>query len=1571
LTSIRNRLLAARKSLLDLGTRNRLINIPLRTKNIRAIEIVDERSPEVFRMLGEGKRFTFLPAELESVEEETRDPKALLQPRETEAQARRTDKRLRTKLSPEALQKRLLDIWYDARTLEEEQGVNILYLALGLLRWFEDDKSEVERAAPLVLLPVRLERTSAADRFQLVSRGEPPSPNLSLQAKMDGEFGLKIEDFGDEDDVDIIDYLADVAETISGKARWEVKADAMVLGFFSFSKFLMYRDLDPENWPENGSLDLHPLIKGLLQDGFEASDPIVTDDGKIDSIIQPIAMNHVIDADSSQSVAIEEVARGRHLVIKGPPGTGKSQTITNIIATAAAQGRSVLFVAEKMAALDVVHRRLRDAGLSSLALELHSSKANKKVLLEELKRARSGSAPAPKGEATLIQRLTDNRDKLNSHADMMHRPHDPSGLTPFGLLGHLVRTRESTGKSNHSLDTPERWSAFDFETRRELVEELAERIAADGSPSQHPWRGVRRNALDPSEIQTLRDELDALAPSLMNLVVCAEYARTLFDLPVPETIGQMGKLLRIAEAAAVMPECDRLAFCSEPWAHAEDVSEIVTAGERFSKLRGAFDSAFAEAAWRASFDECRAALAANGRSWFRILNSRYRAQLSLLRSYLKVPLPKNLDQRILLIDGLIAAQLARRSFEALQQKGQTAFGAGWRGEKSNWAKLGALTSWWSTFPKESLPDGWRVRLARLSLTAEDRQSFASFRQNLEECRSRLARLIDWLQLDIRRIPLGPQDEVSLGAVIEMVSSWRKSPERITRWVAFMDRIRIAEQSGLSSLTEGVLDGSLSDDALSATFERSYFEALRGVIFANNPELRRFDGEAHQRLVENFRKLDVERMRLARDQIASEHSSRMPRNGGGIGPLGVLNGEIAKKRNHLPIRQLLERAGPVIQQIKPIFLMSPLSVAQFLKPGSIAFDLLVMDEASQIEPVDALGAVARCRQMVVVGDERQLPPTRFFAKLTGNDEERDEDDEMTFQAKDAESILDLCLAKGLPHRMLNWHYRSKHQSLIAVSNKQFYDSRLFIVPSPYDAVAGMGLKFNYNPDAHYDRGNTRANPKEARAVAEAVIRHARETPGRSLGVATFSVAQRQAIQDELELLRRENPDTEEFFGRGSSEPFFIKNLENIQGDERDVIFISVGYGRTKEGFISMSFGPLNSDGGERRLNVLISRAKLRCEVFSSITGDDIDLSRARGRGVAALKLFLTFAQTGRLGLAEESGREADSIFEEQVAARLAALGHDVKGQIGTAGFFIDLAVADREKPGRFVLGIECDGAQYHSSRSARDRDRLRQSVLEAHGWVLHRIWSTDWFLRPEEETEKVVQAIEAAKSHWREIDEHATEPIPAVPIRFTAHEQGDIEVVTAEAASERPSIPRYEEAEFAVNRQREPHETPLPEMMKHVVRVVSIEGPVHESEIVLRIRSLWGLARAGNRIRDAVLAAVRAAKRKGDIVGGPFYSLPGQAVLVRDRSGIESNTLRKPEYLPPDEIKAAISSLVAENFGAELEQLVQAVARMFGFGATSGQLREVVESALNELLEAGKLRLDGRLVTQVQAENISA
>jgi very-short-patch-repair endonuclease len=653
------------------------------------------------------------------------------------------------------------------------------------------------------------------------------------------------------------------------------------------------------------------------------------------------------------------------------------------------------------------------------------------------------------------------------------------------------------------------------------------------------------------------------------------------------------------------------------------------------------------------------------------------------------------------------------------------------------------------------------------------------------------------------------------------------------------------------------------------------------------------------------------------------------------------------------------------------MMSPLSVAQFLQPGGTTFDALVMDEASQIEPVDALGAIARVRQIIVVGDERQLPPTSFFKKLTGDDRDEETDDpNITIQAKDAESILDLCLAKGAPFRMLNWHYRSKHQSLIAVSNKEFYENRLFIVPSPYDAIAGMGLKFRLLKDTAYDRGGSRTNPLEAKAVAEAVIAHARSNPDESLGVGTFSVAQRQAILKELELLRRANPDLEPYFAASAAEPFFVKNLENIQGDERDVIFISIGYGKTAEGYLAHGFGPLSLDGGQRRLNVLISRAKIRCEVFCNFTGADIDLERTRAQGVAALKMFLTFAETGDFGLGEPVNQDHDSEFEAQVCNKLRSRGYDVKAQIGASGFRVDLAVSDPQKPGRFVLGIECDGAQYHSSRSARDRDRLRQQVLEAHGWIIHRIWSADWYMRPDEELKKVEAAIEAAKREWRERDEAVVIPVPAIHVEFgTTVEDGNERLVAG--FSEKVNAPTpsarnyYREAAFGVNRQVDPHETPLAEMAGYVVKIVDIEGPINLDEIITRIRILWGLQRAGSRIRAAVSQAAQIAAKRGLIVGDEFYDLPNREISVRDRSQVDSLSLRRPEALPPTELRRALITTVDDNFGAPRDALIQAVSRALGYQSLSTQIRETIAAQLRHLIENNELAERDGLVIRAQ------
>lgn len=1564
--SIRDRLLKERNALLDLSTRNRLLNIPLRTRNNRAIEIVDEKADDVFRLLTSNKAFAFLPgvqlSETDRAELEPEDDVTggIPQPDDDAVDERRvasrhSDTRLQTRLTSEGLQKRLFDVWYDAQTLEQEQGVNILYLAIGLLRWFDSDSSEIARHAPLVLLPVKLERGTAADKFKLRWREEPPSPNLTLQAKMNSEFDLAIEDFTDEDEVDLAAYCAGIAGTVSGKKRWEVLPDAMVLGFFSFAKFLMYRDLDPDTWPKEGGIDTREMIAALLRDGFPESPPLISDDARIDDVILPIETHHVVDADSSQTVVIAEAAGGRSLVVKGPPGTGKSQTITNIIAAAVARGKKVLFVAEKMAALDVVHRRLRQVGLGPLTLELHSNKVNKRAVLEELRRTRDGQLRPVRSDLSVVEKLGEASSSLNVFAGRLHRPLDPSGVAPQAVLGLLARAQQSNAPGGYSLSGAEGWNRAAVEARRLVIDEVAERLRVLGPVARNIWRGVRCEALDPVEREALGGRIAALAEIQRQAEEFARIATDVLDAPVPQTVGDLHRSLAFLSLTPLPANLDRSTLTLPVWTDRtmDGLRRLVEAGRRHATSWALAEANFNEAGRRAEYAAIRTAVVTKGRSLFRFLDGNYRAQIALLRSYTASPLAGTQEARIALIDTMVGAQAARDAFGAAEPEG-AAFGSAWQRERSDWDQLEDILAWrgrHAALPPEAWP-----RLATVSDLAGIESAREGLADALRDFEARFASLAQEMDLDLKRA-FGETDlrPLPLDVVLDRLAGWIGDLEGLSRFITFASRARTLAALGLGSLVGAVHDGVLDATTLAPAFNRAYAEVLRIALFNAWPELRSFDGEQHNNLVALFRQLDKARIGLAQEQIVAGHANERPRGAAGIGPLGVINAEIARKRGHLPIRVLLEKAGPAIQQLKPVFMMSPLSVAQFLKPGGIQFDLLVMDEASQIEPVDSLGAIARVNQIVIVGDERQLPPTTFFRKLTGEDDPGENDDGVTIQAKDAESILELCLAKGVPSRMLSWHYRSKHQSLIAVSNREFYENKLFIVPSPYDAVAGMGLKFNHMKESTYDRGGTRTNAAEAKAIAEAAIRHARANPEQSLGVATFSVVQRQAVLKELELLRRANPDVEGFFSAESNEPFFVKNLENIQGDERDVIFISVGYGKTAEGYLAHGFGPLSGEGGERRLNVLISRAKLRCEVFCNFTGADIDLERSRAGGVSALKLFLTFAETGNFGLGEATGADFDSEFEMQVFERLQAAGYDVKRQIGASGFRVDLAISDPDKPGRFVLGIECDGAQFHSSRSARDRDRLRQQVLEGHGWIIHRVWSADWYLRPQHELKKIEAAIAAARTEWNSRDEGGSRAARAVPLTFEVEQKDDTEIVTAvvapEVVTQSPRNP-YVEAEFAVNRKLEPHETPLAEMTAYIIRIVEAEGPIHQDEITARIRILWGLGRAGSRIRSAVERATSVGVQCGLIVGGPFYSPPNPVIVVRDRSSVGSATLRKPEMLPPAEIDKALIEIVDANFGAGADDLTQAAARAFGFLSTSSQLRAVLGAGVERLVANG-------------------
>lgn len=1613
--SISDQLQQARRELLDLSGRNRLLNTPLGRGRSTRVDVVDERSTDVFRLLVLERRemsFAAAPDESATVPDSTADAtqaeavheagsdvpadgwdgtaaadedkaadtgggdvaSKLTQPEDVQdtSDSRYADRVLQTSLASDQLQKRLLRLHVEARTFEEEQGVNCLFLALGFLEWYEAPNSDRPRFAPLVLIPVELNRKSANAKFRIRALEDDLATNLSLQEKLKVEFRLSLPDLDDTEELDITAYFDQVERLIADQPRWRVQRDRMTLWFFSFAKFLMFRDLLPEAWPQERRLEERSLVRGLLSDGFRHEPPVIEEQESLDAHFAPRDLMHVVDADSSQAIVIEEMRRGRHLIVQGPPGTGKSQTITNMIATAVKDGRRVLFVAEKMAALQVVKSRLDRIGLGDICLELHSHKASKREVFAELERTLQLGKPKPMNFDVPAAEHVRTRDRLNRYVEQLHTPIEPSGLTPYAIIGRLCRLK-AAGIEPLPMELPDirSWSQVTFREKQQLLRELTGHVRELGVPVNHPcWGITREEPLLPSDVTALQMLFNQLRQTVADYRGMA--ARLAGHLRVTwsdenAASNAVHQMVRLTELLQAMPPLDREAFADEVWTRQRsEIERAVSVLQELSQCRAVVNEVGADIIWETPLVEARRHLAAYGRSWLRWLCRPWRDARRTLLGVLKGPAPRTLDDKLRLLDHVIRGQKCRQELQTgtpLDQSGRAAFGSLWKGPDSPAESLTAILDWDARCRKESLPAGFPEVVRHWQPTLETRDILESVRRSSEQVELLSTKLIEMLGVSLPA--LTGQTEfvhVPLAQWAEFLERWSQSGDQLNRWIVFQRRLQSLGPAGLGALIP-LIESGYQYEQLVDRFELQFAEVVMRQILRERDALAGFDRLTHEDLQRQFQQRDRERLELARREVALAHYDLIPA-GGDAGEVGIVRAETRKKRRHRSVRQVLKDAGRAVQAMKPVFMMSPISVAQFLEPGSLSFDVLIIDEASQVRPVEALGAIARCQQLIVVGDNKQLPPTQFFDKAIGDDESEPDDGEMA--AGDVESILDLCDARNLPSRMLRWHYRSRHHSLIAVSNREFYENGLFVVPSPERKSGHRGLHFRHVSDGIFDRGASRTNHIEARAVAQEMLRHALTTPQLSLGVGTFSVAQRDAILDELELLRRQHPEAESFFSEGHAEPWFVKNLENIQGDERDVILISVGYGRDRSGYFAMGFGPLSMQGGERRLNVLITRARERCEVFSSIRAADIDVSRTQSRGTAALKLFLEYAETGRIETGRSSGREVDSEFEAQVADQLRKHGYELECQVGVAGFFIDLAVVAPDQPGRYLLGIECDGATYHASRWARDRDRLREQVLTDHGWTLYRIWSTDWFQSQDQQLRRLLAFIEDVRAAGASQPTEVQEPAPPVVRSAVIPASGrtSIEREAAEASdgesTDEPGV-QYQEADFAVAGSGASILEMNPgELRELVLKIVEIEGPVHVDEVARRLTTLCGQTRTGVRITAAVEQALKAVVQRGELrQADDFYWLTSQTAFpVRDRELVNSATLRKPEYLPPVEIRAGIKDFVIRHISATSDECVKGLARLLGFKSTSQQLRQNIEIQIEWMVAHQELIREG-------------
>lgn len=1260
----------------------------------------------------------------------------------------------------------------------EERGLETLYLAVGMATW-SGQKSAATPAAPVLLVPVRLAPKGAAqEEFELSVTGElEVNPTFLQLLKSEFSIDCNPADLLDSSGIEgIIDTPAELTVTfewLRDQCRsvpvFEVK-ERFVIGNFSYAKLPMVRDLE-------GSLEAmaeHDLIAALAGDpeaqeslrqaGANATIPSPDYTPPKDEFL-------VLDADSSQNYAINAVLAGRSLIIKGPPGTGKSQTISNLISTLVARGKRVLFVAEKRAAIDAVLRRLDEVGLGDLILNLHGGVSSRRQTAQALAVALTNNSRLPKPDLEAAHhRLEQKRSQLSGRVEALHDLRSPWGISFFEVQSQLL-----------SLPTE---AQTDLRFRGQELERLSDSVIADAEQDLGSYVGLgglalsrsgsawaRATVVSSNEAEDLQRRVETLRSQLTQLLPRLRQGAAEITVREPQTLEGWGQMLdEWARAEQMLRTFD-------PRIYGLELARTLSDCEPLSRSRAARTSAT-------------------------ITNASYRAARNELRAQL-------------------LAEVKLRPSELWTAATQAS----------------ELLERWQSISTDPL--GTPRSCSGLD---ELQSAFDSFKDQLASLES--------------GINAAPADD-SVAAAQAFVDGLLRDVETLGK-LPELHRLRSAlEARGLEPLLLELeprdIDGALSRQAL----QFAWLSSIREHLQLTDSRIGAFDGEQHRHVVAEYQQADREHIETTAQRVrrrcAEQATAAQDANQEGA---ALIRSEAAKKRKHLPIRQLFSAAPDIMTSLKPCWVMSPLVVSQILPSDRPHFDVVVFDEASQVRPAEALPAILRGRQLVVAGDERQLPPTAFFA-ATSSEEEDPAGPEAALSVDGSfESILE-AMDPFVGFKMLEWHYRSRDERLIAFSNAHLYDHGLTTFPGIVgpDCIQHVHVLWEPGrPDSDVSSG------AEVAKVVELILEHAELRPEQSLGVIAMGIKHAERIDEALRAALSERDDLEEFFEESSHEPFFVKNLERVQGDERDAIILSVGYGKNDDGRLLYRFGPLNQEGGERRLNVAITRAKERMTLVSSFTHLDMDPERSTAKGVELLRAYLEYCACNGAHIGD-AARDTPELnpFEVDIRDHLTRAGLQLIPQYGASGYRIDFAVKHPIQPGRMVLAIECDGASYHSAQTARDRDRLRQEQLERLGWIFHRIWSQDWFNNKEREIERAEVAYQSALKHANERDGAVHQPSDqgSPDPGLTVVEPETIQPLTdhmAKAARSKPNpIQRRGRKSIAEYTQSE-----------LVAMILSIESDgLLRTKVELRdemIREL-GFQRRGPRIVAAVESAIDVARQR--------------------------------------------------------------------------------------------------------------
>ena len=1336
--------------LLDLTTRNRLLNMKTSNGAVIRLYYADPNSLEDEFRKHDQKFF-----KIRAVTDETAEIFRTGMNPETLELSATLDEITRKALSEQGLlfvkneTRKSLDqvlrkLALEAKSSYDENGANSLFLSLFSVLWIDDTPARKSHEAPLMLLPVEIKKEARSDNYSIKVRDEELILNYSLVELMRQCYGTDLRSFIfnlPEDEYGVaVDSIRDVIlERLP--PGWKI-LKTVCLGNFSFRKFVMWQDLS------NNSETLRaesPVYAALASGKFGAVSGFNSDEvpETIDERIPFGMLCQPIQADSSQLDAVAAAASGKSFVLQGPPGTGKSQTITNIIASALESGKKVLFVAAKMAALEVVQERLDRLGLSPYCLELHSNNLTKSRFLERVDLLAPAPGTAAAADYEMVRkRINEERDGLNAVTRALHSP-VAAGMSVYGAMCRLLRT----GQEPEIVMSPETLPDIDASMIAAADTALRElKILTRGNPLTSYTFFESRLLRNPEGTHGVDSQ--KFSESAAAVRECSGTLSGLLGYPdealTPERISEILSGIGTALKREDM-DFALLTLPDIPGFVKEAEAGITTAlGIRDGMARLGPN---AEDVFKLDIREELKIWKLDSERFFIMRILAHGKSVGRLQRALGVEVKVTSDNYQELMEGALRVQELRASLKETSDRlaGMSSGFAGLLSRDPDEARgmldtlkvltaaLGAgLSPDEKTSVKEALSQNavsqdFRNRLEKL----------VSFETSLADFSASLEKLCSFYSMDR---DLLPADAAKLA---ERASGWVSRPGDFGIWLEVSRRLGSLRASGFKELADALLRNrapvSAGEGYAMALFARSLIEWQ----FSVSQELSGFNPEIFEDRIARFND-DAAAFRKLSGQLLAEHLAER-KNALKNSADETLREEITffekikKSRGRgCSIRQIFNRIPHLMPLMAPCMLMSPISVAQYLAPDRYSFDLIIFDEASQLPTSEAAGAIGRGRQVIVVGDPKQMPPTDFF------DARQTEESDIA----DLESVLDDCMTLGMPVRTLSWHYRSRHESLISFSNTMYYDSRLYTFPSPDDM--NSRVRYHY-VNGVYDRGGKSTNPDESRAVTAYVRDFLKDPANRdtSVGIVTFNTKQQSQIEDDLAAMFKENPDLEAL-AMNAREPLFIKNLENVQGDERDVIVFSVGFGRDRDGKVSMNFGPLNRDGGERRLNVAVTRARKEMVVFTSLEPEDARITASTSRGVTGLFEFLKYARNGASSIARQldTTRKDRDYLVERLAEDLRKAGFDSRAGVGTSSFRVDLAVRDPGNPDRYLAGIMADGIVFRDTPCAVDRFSGQPGVLRGLGWQILRFWTPEWWRNREGVIARLTEKLRSLEAEAR-------------------------------------------------------------------------------------------------------------------------------------------------------------------------------------------------------------------------------